>query len=92
LDLKTDFKILEFGQIKIIMWNKKSISQLDKYYSPCGPCMFCGHKDKRHRMWDIWLAMWHGGESIEFIAKLYDVDIEYVKLVLEIKPYHRNNY
>ena len=72
------------------MWNKKAISQLDKYYPPCGKCAFCGHKDKRHRLWDTWLALRDMGA--EWITVAYDVDIEYVELVLEIKPYHRNNY
>ena len=71
------------------MWSKKAISQLDKYYPPCGPCMFCGHKDKRHRAWDVFLSLSAGGEATEFIAGLYEVPVEYVKLVLEIKPYHK---
>ena len=74
------------------MWSKKAISQLDKYYPPCGKCWICGFKDKRHRMWDTFLSLARGGESAEFIARLYDVDIDYIKLVLEINPYHRNNY
>jgi hypothetical protein len=74
------------------MWSKKSISQLDKYYPPYGSCWLCGHKDKRHRMWDEFLSYSKGGESAEFIAELFKEDVEYIKLVLKIKPYHRNNY
>jgi hypothetical protein len=62
------------------MWAKKEIAKLDKYYPPCGSCAFCGHKDKRHRMWDSWLALADMGA--EWIANAYDVEIEYVKLVL----------
>ena len=72
------------------MWSKKAISQLDKFYPPCGPCAFCGFKDKRHRLWDSWLCL--KNEGAEWIAIAYEVDIEYVRLVLELKPYHRNNF
>jgi len=74
------------------MWSKKAISQLDKYYPPCGSCWLCGFKDKRHRMWDAFLLLSKGGETPEFIARLYNEPVEYIKLVLNIKPYHRNNY
>ena len=43
-------------------------------------------------MWDAILSLSKGGEPDEFIAGLYQIDVEYVKLVLEIKPYHRNNF
>jgi hypothetical protein len=69
------------------MWSKKEIARLDKYYPPCGGCMLCGHKDKRHRMWDVFL---NTPESDEFTARLYDKPVEYIKLVRQIKPYHRN--
>ena len=62
------------------------ISQLDKYYPPCGECMLCGHKDKRHRMWDMFLSL---SDSDAFVAHLYDVPVEYVKLVRQIKPYQK---
>jgi len=63
---------------------KEKIAQLDKYYPPCGPCMLCGHHDKRHRMWDVWLDC---PDSDETMAWWYKVDVEYVKLVREIRPY-----
>jgi len=72
------------------MWSKKAIEKLNNYSKPCGECMFCGHKDKRHRLWDAWLALRSMGA--EWLANAYEVDIEYIKLVLQIKPYHRNNY
>ena len=72
------------------MWGKKAIEKLNEYSNPCGSCMLCGHKDKRHRLWDTWLSLFAGGETAEFIAGLYDSNIEYVKLVLQLKPYHRN--
>ena len=74
------------------MWSKNSIEQLNKYSNPCGECMFCGHKDKRHRLWDAWLSMSIAGDTPEFIARIYEEKPEYVKLVLKLKPYHKNNY
>jgi hypothetical protein len=65
----------------------KDLSQLDKYYPPCGSCLFCGHPDKRHRLWDTFLSLLAGGESIEFIARLYNTDVKHVELVNELKPY-----
>ena len=72
------------------MWSKEAISQLNKYSNPCGKCMFCGHKDKRHRLWDSWLALRE--EGADWLANAYEVPVEYVRLVLKLKPYHRNNY
>lgn len=72
------------------MWAKSEIAKLNKFSQPCGSCAFCGHKDKRHRLWDTWLSLSMGGESELFISRIYDIDIEYVKLVLAIKPYHKN--
>ena len=66
-------------------------TQLDKYFPPCGECLFCGHKDKRHRLWDTIISLSKGGESVEFIAALYDKPIEAIELVLQIKPYQRTN-
>ena len=71
------------------MWNKKAISKLDKYFPPAGPCLFCGHKDKRHRLWDAILALYKGGETIKFIAEIYDLPIKAIQLVIEIKPYKK---
>ena len=68
------------------MWSKKAISQLDKYYPPCGACMLCGFKDKRHRLWDTWLDM---PEDDETLARIYDADPEHIKLVRQIRPFHR---
>ena len=68
------------------MWSKKAISELDKYFPPCGGCLFCGHKDKRHRLWDAIIAL---QESDEFTAGLYELPIEAVKMVRRIRPYHR---
>ena len=71
------------------MWSKKAISRLNIYFPPCGSCMFCGHKDKRHRLWDVIIAMDNSDESI---ASVFDIPIESVKLVRQIRPYHRNNF
>jgi len=68
------------------MWSKKAISELDKYFPPCGKCWLCGHKDKRHRLWDAIIAL---QESYEFTAELYELPVEAVKMVRRIRPYHR---
>ena len=60
------------------------ISSLDKYYAPCGPCFFCGHPDKRHRLWDMFLE---STESDEDLAWQYETPIEHVKEVRRIRPY-----
>ncbi len=68
---------------------KIDIAQLDKYYSPAGPCAFCGHRDKRHRLWDVIMGMFVGGDSIEMIAWDYNLSIEAIKAVIKIRPYRR---
>lgn len=68
------------------MWSKKAISYLDKWYVPCGSCWFCGHKDKRHRMWDMFINF---SDDTEVLARVYEVPIEYVQTVRMIKPFHR---
>jgi hypothetical protein len=63
------------------------MKELDKYYPPCGKCWFCGHHDKRHRLWDAFLSMIQGGETPEFVAKLYDTPLDHVLTVIRLKPY-----
>jgi len=60
------------------------ISSLDKFYPPCGPCAFCGHPDKRHRLWDIFLD---DPESDENVAADYDTSVEHVREVRRLRPY-----
>lgn len=60
------------------------ISVLDKFYTPCGPCAFCGHPDKRHRLWDMFLD---SPDSVEQIAADYDTSVEHVREVRRLKPY-----
>jgi hypothetical protein len=67
------------------MNKQEEIKQLDKYYPPCGECMHCGFKDKRHRLWDAWINSTNSDESI---AQQWNVDIEYVRLVRKIRPYN----
>ena len=58
--------------------------ELDKYWPPCGPCALCGHEDKRHRIWD---AIIHMTDDVYVIAALYEVPVEAIQLVKELKPY-----
>lgn len=69
--------------------SKKLIAQLDKYYPPCGPCAFCGHRDKRHRLWDVFIE---SPETAEFLAEDYNTPIKHIKLVRKIRPYKRDSY
>lgn len=57
---------------------------LNKHYPPCGPCAFCGHKDKRHRLWDVFID---SPESDEFLAYIYETTKDHIKDVRKIKPY-----
>lgn len=67
---------------------KSPYPQLDVDYPPCGPCMFCGHADKRHRVWDAFMGFADAGESAEQIGREYpDWPLEHIRLVLEIRPY-----
>jgi hypothetical protein len=63
------------------------MDELDKYYAPCGPCMFCGHEDKRHRVWDTFIALAKGGETAQAIAFQYNEPVKYIELVLKLQPY-----
>ena len=63
------------------------LSELDQYYRPCGPCAFCGHEDKRHRLWDTFMSMAEGGDEPEFIAACFEEEVEHVKAVLRLRPY-----
>lgn len=63
------------------------IKELDKHFKPCGSCWFCGFHDKRHRLWDTMIGMHEGGDSIELIASVYELPIEAVAKVIELKPY-----
>jgi uncharacterized protein (DUF433 family) len=38
-----------------------------------GPCAFCGFRDRRHRVADAWAGMHRAGDSIESLARSYDV-------------------
>ncbi len=68
---------------------KADIAQLDKYFPPAGPCAFCGHRDKRHRLWDVVMGMSEGGDSAEIIAHDYNLSVEAIEAVLKIRPYRR---
>ena len=64
-----------------------AIAELDRWYPPCGPCAFCGFHDKRHRLWDVWIAEADAGITAEDIADDFDQPIKYVEAVLRIRPY-----
>ena len=66
------------------------LKELDKFYSPCGPCAFCGFHDKRHRLWDAWIGMLNAGDTPEDLADEYEADIEHVKAVQRLRPYQED--
>lgn len=69
--------------------NKTDIAELDKYFPPAGPCAFCGHKDKRHRLWDVIMGMHKNNEGIKAISHNYELPIEAVEAVISVQPYRR---
>ena len=72
------------------MWKRDAIAYLNRYYSPCGKCLICGHRDKRHRMWDAFMHFDDEGYTPEQIHEEYpDASIEHIKAVLAIQPYRR---
>lgn len=66
--------------------NPADISELDRFFPPCSPCAFCGHKDKRHRLWD---AFMENPDSDEDVAMEYETPVEHVRLVRKIRPYRK---
>ena len=67
--------------------DRSQIAELDQWYPPCGPCAFCCGPDKRHRVWDVWIAQADAGETAADIADDFDAVLEYVEAVLRIRPY-----
>ena len=61
-------------------------ARLDAFFPPCGPCAFCGHVDKRHRLWD---ALMDSPDSATFLARDYELPVAAVRLVHKIRPYRR---
>lgn len=48
----------------------------------CGPCAFCGHHDKRHRIADAIREMVLAGEDAEWVADLYAIPVEHVRRIV----------
>lgn len=65
------------------------IEKLDKWFPPAGPCVFCGHKDRRHRLWDVIMGMHENNEAVKAIAYNYDLSVESIEAVISIQPYRR---
>lgn len=65
---------------------------LDKHYPPCGPCGFCGHKDKRHRLWDAMMSRRAAGEASGDIADDLSVTPEHMAAVIEARPYAQRHH
>lgn len=46
-----------------------------------GPCLVCGGPDKRHRLFDAILENLAASDSVELVARLYDLTTEEVELI-----------
>ena len=66
---------------------KAEIAQLNKWFTPAGPCAFCGHRDKRHRIWDTIMLAEAAGETAIGIA--WWLELTVIEAVLRIRPYRR---
>ena len=62
---------------------------LDKHFPFSGPCGFCGHPDKRHRLWDSILARWECGDMVKEIMREYVYTEEAIHRVIELRPYKK---
>ena len=51
---------------------------------PAGPCLVCGHPDKRHRMWDAIRDRFLAGESLAALARDYAVPQVGIELWLRL--------
>jgi len=65
------------------------ISHLDRWFPPAGPCAFCGHADKRHRLWDALLGSHRVGQPVSELAQFYELPLEAVQAVIHEQPYQR---
>jgi len=61
--------------------------ELNEWFPPAGPCAFCGHDDKRHRLWDQLIGMNEAGDSVQTIAWQYELPEQAVEAVLRLRPY-----
>lgn len=62
-------------------------SALDRWFPPAGACAFCGHADKRHRLWDALLGMLDAGDDVATVAGAYGLPVEAVEAVRDARPY-----
>ena len=63
------------------------LTPLTRWFPLCGPCLLCGHQDKRHRLWDCIIERNEAGESIEELAEDYGLPAEAIREVIELRPY-----
>jgi hypothetical protein len=56
--------------------------KLDRFFPFRGPCGICGGPDARHRLWDAIQDRYGAAESIEELAKDYDLSAEAIEAVL----------
>lgn len=56
--------------------------KLNRFFPFRGPCGMCGGPDARHRLWDCIQDRYGAAESIEELAKDYDLSTEAIETVL----------
>lgn len=49
----------------------------------CGPCAFCGHHDKRHRIAEAIREIVMAGDDPESVAALYGMPVLHVRQIVE---------
>ena len=57
---------------------------LNQYFPSCGPCLFCGHPDARHRVFDAIISQWGAGDTIPDLAEDYGVPESVIAAVLRM--------
>lgn len=60
--------------------------KLDEHLPFFGPCA-CEIEDKRHLIWDFFMAMAHEGRSMQEIAFIFGTNVNHVKAVVRATPY-----
>lgn len=58
---------------------------IDRHLPYRGACIFCGHPDARHRLFDAIKERYQAGDRVEDLAYDYRLAIELIEAVLRLK-------
>jgi hypothetical protein len=75
------------GDRTVPFWKGPQARLLDKHFPQAGPCLICGHCDKRHRLWDALMNRAEAGDMVHELALDYNLSPHAVRAVLRICPY-----